>query len=60
MPRLTKFGFKAGKLRDWLNRPLSNLVFATIEQSVVIRRLGALDRTDREALRDGIARILGS
>jgi hypothetical protein len=53
------FGFKAGKLQGLLSRPLSNLSSATIEQSLVIRRLGALDAIDKQALRKGIARILG-
>jgi mRNA interferase MazF len=45
----------AGLLKPSVIKP----VFATIEQSLVIRRLGALDATDKQALRDAIARILG-
>ncbi len=44
----------AGLLKPSVIKP----VFATIEQSLVIRRLGALDATDKQALRDAIARIL--
>jgi mRNA interferase MazF len=45
----------AGLIKPSVIKP----VFATIEQSLVIRRLGALDSTDRQALRDTIVRILG-
>jgi mRNA interferase MazF len=45
----------AGLLKPSVIKP----VFATIEQSLVIRQLGALDATDKEALRRAIARILG-
>jgi mRNA interferase MazF len=34
-------------------------VFATIEQSLVIRQLGVLNMTDEQALRGAIATILG-
>jgi mRNA interferase MazF len=34
-------------------------VFATIEQSLVIRQLGTLDATDKQSLRQAIARIIG-
>jgi mRNA interferase MazF len=34
-------------------------VFATLEQSLVIRRLGVLGATDKNALRHAIARIIG-
>ena len=33
--------------------------FATLEQSLILRRLGVLDPADSAALRDGIGRILG-
>jgi mRNA interferase MazF len=45
----------AGLLKPSVIKP----VFATIEQSLVIRRLGALDSTDKHALRNAINRILG-
>jgi len=45
----------AGLLKPSVIKP----VFTTIEQSLVIRQLGALDATDKEALRRAIARILG-
>lgn len=45
----------AGLLKPSVVKP----VFATFEQSLIIRRLGALDSADCAALRDGIARILG-
>ncbi|HEU0215199.1 MAG TPA: type II toxin-antitoxin system PemK/MazF family toxin [Stellaceae bacterium] len=45
----------AGLLKPSAIKP----VFATLEQSLVIRRLGMLDTADCAALRDGIARILG-
>jgi mRNA interferase MazF len=35
------------------------LVFATLEQSLVIRRLGTLASVDQEALRQAIAQTLG-
>jgi hypothetical protein len=34
-------------------------VFATIEQSLVIRKLGTLDARDQDALRKAIAETLG-
>jgi mRNA interferase MazF len=34
-------------------------VFATIEQALVIRKLGTLDERDQSALRKGIAEALG-
>jgi mRNA interferase MazF len=45
----------AGLLKPSVVKPL----FATIEQSLVIRQLGALDTTDKQSLRQAIARILG-
>ncbi|MFZ2135578.1 MAG: type II toxin-antitoxin system PemK/MazF family toxin, partial [Xanthobacteraceae bacterium] len=45
----------AGLLKPSVVKP----VFATIEQSLVIRQLGALDTTDKQSLRQAIARILG-
>jgi mRNA interferase MazF len=49
-------GWKAaGLLKPSVIKP----VFATIEQSIVIRQIGALDATDKQALRHAIARILG-
>jgi len=45
----------AGLLKPSAIKP----VFATIEQYLVIRQLGALDATDMQALRHAIARILG-
>jgi mRNA interferase MazF len=48
-------GWKAaGLLKPSVIKP----VFATIEQSLVIRCLGTLDAADKQALRDAIARIL--
>jgi PemK-like, MazF-like toxin of type II toxin-antitoxin system len=44
----------AGLLKPSVIKP----VFATIEQSLVLRHLGALDATDKQALRDAIARVL--
>jgi hypothetical protein len=34
-------------------------VFATLEQRLVLRRLGALDDADRAALRKAISEIIG-
>ena len=45
----------AGLLKPSVVKP----VFATIEQSLVIRQLGALDTTEKQSLRQAIARILG-
>ncbi len=45
----------AGLLRPSTVKP----VFATLEQSLVLRRLGALDRGDQAALRATIGRIIG-
>jgi|SRR5580698_4342001 mRNA interferase MazF len=45
----------AGLLKPSVIKP----VFATLEQPLVLRRLGMLDPDDRAALREGIARILG-
>ena len=45
----------AGLLKPSVVKP----VFATLEQSLVLRRLGILDGGDRTALRDGIPQILG-
>lgn len=52
------------QLQDWkaagLLKPSAvKPVFATLEQSLVIRRLGALGPADREALRKAVAQILG-
>jgi mRNA interferase MazF len=44
----------AGLLKPSVIKP----VFATIEQSLAIRQLGALDVTDNQSLRQAIARIL--
>jgi len=44
----------AGLLKPSVIKP----VFATIEQSLVIRRLGALDAADQQTLRNAIARII--
>jgi mRNA interferase MazF len=46
---------RAGLLKPSAIKP----VFATLEQSLIIRRLGALVDADCSALRDGIAQILG-
>lgn len=51
-------------LQDWkaagLLKPSAvKPVFATLEQSLVIRQLGALGAADREALRHAIAQTLG-
>lgn len=51
-------------VREWkeagLLKPSSiKPVFATLEQSLVIRRLGALHTADREALRSAIVQTLG-
>jgi len=45
----------AGLLKPSVIKP----VFATLEQSLVIRQLGALHAADKEALRQAIARTLG-
>jgi mRNA interferase MazF len=45
----------AGLLKPSAIKP----VFATLEQSLILRRLGGLNPADSAALRDGIARILG-
>jgi mRNA interferase MazF len=45
----------AGLLKPSVIKP----VFATIEQSLVIRQLGAIDATDKQVLRHAISRILG-
>jgi mRNA interferase MazF len=45
----------AGLLKPSAVKP----VFATLEQSLVVRRLGALAAADREALRQAIAQTLG-
>jgi mRNA interferase MazF len=45
----------AGLLKPSAIKP----VFATLEQSLVIRQLGALSAADREALRQAIAHALG-
>ncbi len=45
----------AGLLKPSAIKP----VFATLEQSLMIRRLGALAQTDREALRQAIRQVLG-
>jgi mRNA interferase MazF len=44
----------AGLLKPSVIKP----VFATIEQSLVIRQLGTLDAADKQSLRRSIARIL--
>jgi mRNA interferase MazF len=51
-------------LEDWqaanLLKPSAiKPVFATIEQALVIRKLGTLDPADQTALRAAIARTLG-
>jgi mRNA interferase MazF len=45
----------AGLLRPSVVKP----VFATLEQRLVLRRLGALDDADRAALRKAISEIIG-
>jgi mRNA interferase MazF len=45
----------AGLLKPSTVKP----VFATLEQSLVLRRLGTLDTGDQMALRGGIGRIIG-
>ena len=45
----------AGLLKPSAIKP----VFATLEQSMVLRRLGVLNPADQAALRAGISRILG-
>jgi mRNA interferase MazF len=45
----------AGLLKPSAIKP----VFATLEQTLIIRQLGVLGRADCAALRDGIARVLG-
>jgi mRNA interferase MazF len=45
----------AGLLKPSAIKP----VFATIERSLILRKLGALGDADREALRAGISTILG-
>jgi hypothetical protein len=45
----------AGLLKPSAIKP----IFATLEQALVIRQLGALHATDREALRRAIAQTLG-
>ncbi len=45
----------AGLLKPSVAKP----VFATLEQSLIIRKLGTLAAADRSALRDAIRQILG-
>jgi len=45
----------AGLLKPSAVKP----VFATLEQALVLRRLGALDTADRDALRKAIQEMLG-
>ena len=45
----------AGLLKPSAIKP----VFATLEQALVIRSLGALEPADREALRQAVAQMLG-
>ena len=45
----------AGLLKPSVVKP----VFATLEQRLVLRRLGALDDDDRAALRKPISEIIG-
>ena len=45
----------AGLLKPSVVKP----IFATLEQGLVLRRLGALDETDRAALRKSISEIIG-
>jgi mRNA interferase MazF len=46
---------EAGLLKPSVVKP----VFATLEQRLVLRRLGALDDHDRAALRKAISEIIG-
>jgi mRNA interferase MazF len=46
---------EAGLLKPSTVKP----VFATLEQALVLRRLGVLDTIDQVALRSGIGKILG-
>jgi len=45
---------KAGLLKESVVKP----VITTIERSLIIRKLGSLDKDDRKALKDGIREIL--
>jgi mRNA interferase MazF len=45
----------AGLLKPSVVKP----VFATLEQRLVLRRLGALDNGDKTALRTAISEIIG-
>jgi mRNA interferase MazF len=45
----------AGLLKPSVIKP----VFATIEHSLVIRQLGALDAADQQTLRNAIALVIG-
>jgi mRNA interferase MazF len=60
----TPLGFREVQIGDWqtanlLKPSVIKPVFATIEQKLIIRRLGALGAQDRTALRAGIVAILG-
>src|SRR5437868_2829394 len=60
----SSFGYGEVLLSQWqganLLKPSAiKPVFATIEQSLILRTLGALQQTDQSALRQAIAAVLG-
>ena len=60
----TPLGFGEAIVNDWQSAVLIKLsvfkpVFATIEQGLIVRTLGALSATDTRTLRDAVAQSVG-
>lgn len=60
----TPLGFGEALVADWQAAGLIKLsvfkpVLATIEQSLVVRKMGELSATDLRALREAVARVIG-
>ena len=60
----TPLGFGEAIVTDWQSAGLIKLsvfkpVFATIEQGLIVRTLGALSATDTRTLRDAVAQSVG-